>query len=153
MTEHYFSNKPQSESSPKTWKYRLRQKEYTFTSDVGVFSKHEVDFGSKLLIEQFSAPDVDGGILDVGCGYGPIGIVLADQFPERQILMIDVNERAVKLAEKNAAQNAVHNVAFQESNLFSGIKEKQFAAIVTNPPIRAGKKLCMQFWMKAIMRY
>lgn len=81
MSEHYFSNKPQSKTLPKTWTYQLRGKEYTFTSDVGVFSKNEVDFGSRLLIEQFQEPAVSGDLLDLGCGYGPIGIALAGSFP------------------------------------------------------------------------
>ncbi len=87
MSEHYFSQKPQSKSSPKTWKYRLRQKEFTFISDYGVFSKGEVDYGTRLLIEHFNPPSVKGDILDLGCGYGPIGIALASSFPDCQVTM------------------------------------------------------------------
>ncbi|GAB3069487.1 class I SAM-dependent methyltransferase [Virgibacillus ainsalahensis] len=146
MAEHYFSQKPQSESSPKTWSYQLKEKVYTFTSDVGVFSKNEVDFGSRLLIEQFSEPFVAGDFLDLGCGYGPIGITLADHFPKRQVVMTDVNERALTLAHLNAAENGVENAAFIRSDRFSGIRDCSFAAIVTNPPIRAGKKVVHQIF-------
>ncbi|MFC2949284.1 class I SAM-dependent methyltransferase [Virgibacillus sediminis] len=146
MAEHYFSNKPQSKSSPKTWKYELRNKVYTFTSDVGVFSKNEVDFGSRLLIEKFTAPDEPGDLLDLGCGYGPIGISLADSYPDRKVVMADVNERALGLAEKNAKQNGVTNVEFTYSDLFMGLKNRSFASVISNPPIRAGKKTVHQLF-------
>ncbi|HEX6593746.1 MAG TPA: class I SAM-dependent methyltransferase [Bacillota bacterium] len=141
MPEHYFSKKPQSKSSPKTWTYKLRNKWYTFTSDTGVFSKHEVDFGSKLLIEQFTAPDIEGDLLDLGCGYGPIGIALADHYRDRKVVMTDINERAIQLAKDNAKQNKIDNVEFINSDRFENICHRKFAAILTNPPIRAGKKV------------
>src|SRR6478735_48136 len=105
MSEHYFSQQPQSKSSPKSWSYQLRDRQYTFTSDAGVFSRNEVDYGSKLLVEQFNEPSIAGDFLDLGCGYGPIGIALADSYQNRHVLMADVNERALELAQKNAAKN------------------------------------------------
>lgn len=141
MSEHYFSQKPQSKSSPKHWNYRLRGKEYKFTSDVGVFSKNEVDFGSRLLIETFTPPEVPGDLLDLGCGYGPIGISIANELLERKIIMADVNERALALAASNAEQNEVSNVEFVVSDRFLGLENRKFAAILTNPPIRAGKSV------------
>lgn len=141
MSEHYFSEKPQSKSSPKKWNYQLRGKLYTFTSDIGVFSKDEVDFGSRLLIEQFREPEVTGDFLDLGCGYGPIGIAIADQFQDRAVVMADVNQRALYLAEQNAVNNKVENVKITESNGLSNIEMRKFAAVITNPPIRAGKKV------------
>ncbi|WP_024572794.1 methyltransferase, partial [Bacillus subtilis] len=68
MSEHYYSEKPSVKSNKQTWSFRLRNKDFTFTSDSGVFSKKEVDFGSRLLIDSFEEPEVEGGILDVGCG-------------------------------------------------------------------------------------
>jgi len=141
MTEHYFSQQPQSKSSPKTWKYQLRNKTYTFTSDIGVFSKNEVDFGSRLLIEQFTEPNITGDILDLGCGYGPIGIAIAGSFPKRTVYMTDINERALHLAHKNILQNNIENTKLIESDRFENLNELQFAAILSNPPIRAGKKI------------
>lgn len=141
MTEHYFSQQPQSKSSPKTWKYQLRNKTYSFTSDVGVFSKNEVDYGSRLLIENFKEPTVGGDFLDLGCGYGPIGIAIAGSYPNRQVYMTDVNERALNLANHNSEQNQIQNVSLIQSDLFSKLDDHQFAAILTNPPIRAGKKV------------
>lgn len=141
MSEHYFSQQPQSESSPRTWRYQLKGKEYTFTSDHGVFAKNEVDFGSKLLIETFTEPNAEGNLLDLGCGYGPIGIVLADHFSGRAVILADINERAMKLAQENAVENDVKNAGFVESDRFSNLSNRKFAAIITNPPIRAGKKV------------
>jgi 16S rRNA (guanine1207-N2)-methyltransferase len=113
---------------------------FRFKTDNGVFSKKEVDFGSRLLIEAFVLPNVEGPVLDVGCGYGPIGLSIAKNYPERIVHMIDVNERAIELAMANARQNAVDNVEIYESDTLINVKQSNFAAILTNPPIRAGKK-------------
>ncbi|WP_085993694.1 class I SAM-dependent methyltransferase [Oceanobacillus senegalensis] len=141
MTEHYFSEQPHSKSSPKTWKYHLRSNELTFTSDVGVFSKNEVDYGSRLLIETFREPKVSGDFLDLGCGYGPIGLALAKSFQNRTIIMVDVNSRALDLAKQNAKQNQLMNTEIIKSDGFLSVEGRLFAAILTNPPIRAGKKV------------
>lgn len=146
VSEHYFSNKPQSKTSPKTWKYILRGKELLFTSDAGVFSKNEVDFGSRLLIESFTEPEVAGDILDLGCGYGPIGIALAKSFEGRTVVMADINERAVALAEQNAKANEAENIEALQSDRLSKLAGRTFAAILTNPPIRAGKQVVHQMF-------
>lgn len=141
MTDHYYSSNPSVESKPFNFEYKLKGHSLTFTSDLGVFSKCEIDFGSKLLIESVVIPAVRGNILDVGCGYGPIGLTIAKENPDRQVEMVDVNERAMQLARKNSEQNKVHNVSIYQSNLFENVKDDSFAVIVTNPPIRAGKKV------------
>lgn len=141
MTDHYFSNNPQSKTDPKVWTYSLRGNVLKFMTDHGVFSKQEVDFGSRLLIETFKEPDVDGDLLDVGCGYGPIGLSLAATFPKRTITMVDVNERALSLAEENAGLNNIDNVKVLKSDVYEQVEHHQYAAILTNPPIRAGKKV------------
>lgn len=141
MSEHYFSKNPQSKSELKTWNYTLRGKEYSFTSDVGVFSKNEVDFGTRLIIEHFKAPAIAGDILDLGCGYGPIGVALADENQDRKVTMVDVNERALELARENAVRNNIENIEVIQSDGLSRLNHCSFAAIVTNPPIRAGKKV------------
>lgn len=141
MTNHYYSKKPQSKSSPKIWKYQLRKKEFTFISDTGVFSKNEVDYGSRLLIEHFTEPSRPGDILDLGCGYGPIGIAIAASFPDRKITMIDINERAVNLAKENIRMNQIKNAEAFVSDRFKELPNRLFATILTNPPIRAGKKI------------
>lgn len=140
MGDHYFSKNPDSQHRPHQFTYTLRGKQYTFHTDAGVFSKSEVDFGSRLLIETFEWPEIEGPILDVGCGYGPIGISLAAEQPNRMIHMIDVNDRALALARKNAQLNQVGNVNIYESDRLQNVDDEGFAAALTNPPIRAGKQ-------------
>ncbi|WP_209125310.1 class I SAM-dependent methyltransferase [Alkalihalobacillus sp. BA299] len=139
MTNHYYSEKPTVESNRNTFSFDLRGNTLTFTSDAGVFSKREVDFGSRLLIEVFEWPRVKGDLLDMGCGYGPIGLALAKENTEVTVHMADINERAVELANENAIQNKIENVKIVQSNLFDAIEKNDFAAVLTNPPIRAGK--------------
>lgn len=140
LSEHYYSRTQKVESDPKFWDFTLRNQLFRFKTDNGVFSKKEVDYGSRLLIEAFALPNVEGPILDVGCGYGPIGLSIAKNFQDRIVHMIDVNERAIELAKVNAKQNGVENVEIYESNTLINVKQSDFAAILTNPPIRAGKK-------------
>ncbi|MDN4527209.1 class I SAM-dependent methyltransferase [Fictibacillus fluitans] len=146
MSGHYYSENPDAKSNPKTWTFVLRDRELKFTSDAGVFSKKEVDFGSRLLIEEFVFPSISGDCLDVGCGYGPIGLALAKEEESRRFLMVDVNERALELTRENAKKNGITNVEARKSNLFDGVQESEFAAILTNPPIRAGKKVVHQLF-------
>ncbi|MCM3570057.1 class I SAM-dependent methyltransferase [Neobacillus mesonae] len=140
MTEHYYSRTQNVESNPQYWDFSLRNHRLRFKTDNGVFSKREVDFGSRLLIESFISPTIEGPILDVGCGYGPIGLSIAKDEQDRMIHMVDVNERAIQLAKENAGLNKIQNVEIYESDRLSSVNEMNFAAILTNPPIRAGKK-------------
>lgn len=141
MTEHYFSRNPQSKSMPKVWHYEIEGTPYKFTSDIGVFSKNEIDFGTALLIKHFKEPAIKGDILDLGCGYGPIGITTARTYQHRDIVMADINERAVALAKENMALNHIENAKVIQSDRFSSLEGRMFAAILTNPPIRAGKNV------------
>ncbi|WP_408008929.1 class I SAM-dependent methyltransferase [Pseudalkalibacillus sp. A8] len=141
MGDHYYSSKPVSESNIKDWSFTLRGRTFKFYSDAGVFSKNEVDFGSRLLIETFEKPETEGGILDMGCGYGPIGLSLAASYPDTLVSMVDINERAIELSKKNALRNQVDNVTIYQSDLYERVEEKDFSAILTNPPIRAGKSV------------
>jgi 16S rRNA (guanine1207-N2)-methyltransferase len=140
MTNHYYSNKPEAESNPQTIQFELRGHSIRFKTDQGVFSKREVDFGSRTLIETFELPETEGALLDVGCGYGPIGLALAKEFGDRVVHMVDVNERALSLAIENANTNGVRNVSIYQSDRYENVEETGFAAILTNPPIRAGKE-------------
>ncbi|BBN97403.1 hypothetical protein St703_01080 [Sporolactobacillus terrae] len=147
LTEHYYSEHPHVKSNPHSLSATLRQHNFVFTTDAGVFSKNAIDFGSALLIETFYEPQISGAFLDMGCGYGPIGIALARDFPDRDVVMVDINERAVALAAKNAQENQVNPVVLQ-SSLFEKVTG-DFAAIVTNPPIRAGKQVVHQIFRDA----
>jgi 16S rRNA (guanine1207-N2)-methyltransferase len=147
MSEHYYSKKPQIESNPRRVKFNLLGHSFQFETDRGVFSKSEVDFGSRTLIETFQIPSIEGVIFDIGCGYGPIGLAIAKENPNRTVYMMDVNERAIALAKKNAEINGIQNVRIFESDGVSAVKEElQVAAILTNPPIRAGKEVVFEFY-------
>ncbi|KMJ56778.1 16S rRNA methyltransferase [Bacillus sp. LL01] len=149
MMNHYYTNKPSVESNRQQWNFDLKGNNLSFTTDAGVFSKKEVDFGSRVLIEEFEEPEVEGRILDVGCGYGPIGLSLAKSFSDRQVDMIDVNERAVELAKENAVINKVENVSIFTSDIYENVTSTDYAAILSNPPIRAGKKVVHEILEKA----
>ncbi|WP_439443185.1 class I SAM-dependent methyltransferase [Listeria aquatica] len=136
---HYFTNDDSLSSNRQIFHYELRGFDLRFVSDDGVFSKKTVDFGSRLLIETFEQPDCAGKFLDVGCGYGPIGLSLAKSFPDREVEMVDVNQRALSLASEGAELNRIQNVRIYESSVYQNVDENEFAAIISNPPIRAGK--------------
>src|SRR5690625_6827772 len=147
MADHYYSEQPHSEFITETWSYSLKGHPFTFTSGTGVFSKGKVDFGSALLVETFKEPDIEGDFLDLGCGYGPIGISLDYEYTNRHVVMVDVNERAVELTKMNANQNNVSNVTvIQRDGLSKLDQQATFAAIVMNPPIRIGKQKVYSFF-------
>lgn len=149
MSQHYYSKNPQTTSNPQEWTYTLRGEKFHFQTDAGVFSKGEVDFGSRLLIETYKDSDLDGPVLDVGCGYGPIGMAIAKEFPHKEVHMVDVNARAIELAKKNTEKNGVSNVSIYESDSLSAVEADGFSAILTNPPIRAGKATIFRFYEEA----
>ncbi|TMW70017.1 class I SAM-dependent methyltransferase [Alteribacter natronophilus] len=150
---HYYSEKPDVESSPAQVKVTIRGQELSFLSDRGVFSRGDLDFGTRTLLEAFELPETEGPIADIGCGWGPIGITLASEFRGRSFLMGDINERAVSLAKRNAEKNGVSgNTDIIVSSLFSAVDTEGFAAILTNPPIRAGKQVVHQLFEDAFSR-
>lgn len=153
LPEHYYSQKPDVESNPKVWDFTLRGRTLRFKSDNGVFSKKEVDFGSRLLIEAFQLNSrLKGDILDVGCGYGPIGLSIAASYPEVTVHLIDINSRAVELSRENAKTNGISNAIIYESDRLEEVNSDQFAAILTNPPIRAGKKVVQDIFEQSYER-
>ncbi|WP_069366442.1 class I SAM-dependent methyltransferase [Salisediminibacterium beveridgei] len=150
MSDHYYSGKPGSESKQKMISETLKGRDFTFIVDRGVFSGHAVDFGSKLLIEHFEEPQAAGDILDIGCGWGPIGLAVAAAYPERQIGMIDVNERSVSLAKVNAGKNSITNQTIALKDATDGLSDSNYAAVLTNPPIRAGKDVVFRIYEEAV---
>ena len=132
---YYFTNDESLKSEIRTNKVIINNLPFTFYTDNGVFSKKGLDFGTRSLLEALNIKE--GNMLDLGCGYGPIGIYLAKKYniiPD----MVDVNIRSINLAIKNASLNNV-NVNVFESDGFSNIN-KSYDYIITNPPIRVGKE-------------
>ena len=148
MSEHYYTKRPTVQSDQHTIEATLRGKKFTFLTDAGVFSKKGVDYGSKHLIETLELPPA-AQVLDVGCGYGPIGLTAAALCPEGHITMVDINERAVELAQENARRNRITNVTILQSDLLDRVKNKIFDVILTNPPIRAGKETVHRIFTEA----
>jgi 16S rRNA (guanine1207-N2)-methyltransferase len=138
MSDHYYTQKPGVKQDRRIHEVSLRGRSYRFFTDAGVFSKTGVDYGSRVLIEALKLQPA-WAVLDVGCGYGPIGLTAASLVPQGIVTMIDINERAVELSRENAVLNGISNVQVLQSDLFEAVKSSMFDAIVTNPPIRAGK--------------
>ena len=137
--DHYFSQRPTSASEPTAFTVTLLGRALTFKTDAGVFSRARIDPGTRLLIESAPLPPA-GRILDLGAGYGPIGIAVAKARPDLAVHLAEVNERAAELARENAALNGVRNVTVHVGDGFSALPQGvRFAAILTNPPYRAGK--------------
>ena len=144
---HYFTNENNLKSEIRTIRYTNGAFSLVFNSDNGVFSKDHLDFGSKLLIEtMIKNIDKNKSILDVGCGYGFIGISLA-KILNSKVVMVGINKRAVHLTNMNIKENKVNAQAF-ESNIYENVKEK-FDVIVSNPPIRAGKNIVLEILERA----
>ena len=142
----YFDNEKLPSKMVKTSAVILG-KRFTFFTDNGVFSKDGLDFGSRLLLETIPLEEVGGKVLDMGCGYGVFGITL-NKILSCSVDMVDVNLRALHLSEINAKENRCSNVRIFESFTYSNIDSK-YTSIVTNPPIRAGKKVVYDIVMNA----
>ncbi len=141
MSEHYYSAQPGSKHDLDQISLELRGVQLVLNTDAGVFSKKKLDTGTELLLKSLRlSPDFQQ-ILDLGCGYGPIGLTLAKLMPESKIYMVDINQRAVDLSIQNAALNGVSNVIIKAGDGFTPVQEMKFDLIVTNPPIRAGKQV------------
>lgn len=119
----------------------IRKVTLKLITDAGIFSKNRLDPGTELLVESLPLSPELKAVLDLGCGYGPIGLTIAKLLPEATIYMSDINERAVELGIKNARLNGVANVIIKPGEGFEPFTGQKFDLIVTNPPIRAGKQV------------
>lgn len=145
---HYYENDPNLKSNIKNIDYTYYGNVINYQVDLGVFSKDRVDFGTNVLLQ--SLPTfTNEKVLDVGCGYGAIGIAIAKVYLNCDVMMCDVNLRAISLTEKNIKLNNVKNAKVIESNTYENINDK-YDIIITNPPIRAGKKVVMDICLNAI---
>ncbi|SFX38805.1 16S rRNA (guanine1207-N2)-methyltransferase [Thermoactinomyces sp. DSM 45891] len=149
MSDHYYSKNPISKKEERDFEVMVRGEKLSFQTDAGVFSKKGLDFGSRFLIESV---DLKGAchILDLGCGYGPIGLSIAKMNPNIHVTMVDINERAVELAKKNAVYNRLsERVNIFVSDRFEKVAGMKFDCILLNPPIRTGKTVIYQMFAEA----
>lgn len=147
MNDHYYTRDPHSESRPVECEYAYRGERLRFVTDAGVFSKGEVDTGTALLLDALPG-EMGGEILDLGCGWGVIGISIARKWPGARVVMADVNLRALELSRENARRNRAE-VECVESDGMAALGGRTFDAVVTNPPIRAGKQVIYRMFADA----
>ena len=144
---HYYDGKVDLKSEIKTFEYHYDDEKFIFATDNGVFSKDTVDHASRLLIDCVRKYGLGKNVLDYGCGWGPIGIILKRLKPEVNIDLVDVNERAISLANTNAKANRV-DVSVLKCDDISTLN-KTYDTIILNPPIRAGKTVVYDMYKKA----
>lgn len=146
MSEHYYTSTPTSEHEARSFRAVFAGRVLAFDTDAGVFSKQHVDPGSELLCGALPE-DLSGDVLDMGCGWGAMTVLTLARFPKLNITMADVNERALSLAVANVEKNRMQARAVL-SDGFERI-EGMFDAVITNPPIRAGKAVIYKMFEDA----
>lgn len=138
MTQHYYSENPNIAHDEKQVIYEVMGNEFRCVTDAGVFSRDGLDMGTRIMLEVM--PEMHGRVLDLGCGWGPVGLAVGKKYPETDILMTDINLRAVETAEKNLRANGVKNARAVQGDGFENVEGK-FDFILLNPPIRTGKNV------------
>ena len=145
---HYYSREQNDiESNPSYFNFNFKGLELKFKTDNGVFSKDYIDYGSFAMLKAFIPNDIDLPILDMGSGYGPIGITVSRLFG-KLVYMCEINERAYNLSLENINANKANCKAFN-SDLYEKVEGLKFSSIITNPPIRAGKDIVFKIYDEA----
>ena len=149
---HYFSEVQDVKSAKKIINYEIKNEKFEFLTDNGVFSKTKVDFGTDVMLRTFLNENKklkNIRILDIGCGYGVVSVVLKKFFEKTKILSTDVNERALELTKENIQKNnRTDDFEVRKSFVFDNISEN-FDVILSNPPIRAGKQVIFEIYEKS----
>lgn len=146
MAHQYFEDNTMLSHQCQEWETVVNETGYRFKTDSGVFSRQRLDFGTRVLLETvIQAEFHPKKILDLGCGYGPVGTVMGTEYPEATLHMVDVSERAMELARYNVSANQVAHAKIYSSNIYQEVKVRDFDLILTNPPIRAGKEVVHTF--------
>jgi len=149
---HYFSEVQDVKSAKKIINYEIKNEKFEFLTDNGVFSKTKVDFGTDVMLRTFLNENKkleNIRILDIGCGYGVVSVVLKRFFEKAKILSTDVNERALELTKENIQKNnRTDDFEVRKSFVFDNISEN-FDVILSNPPIRAGKQVIFEIYEKS----
>lgn len=143
----YFTNDKEIKNEEIIVTYTFKGKELKLLSNAGVFSKNRVDFGTNLLLNHLELRGTK--FLDLGCGYGIVGVAIASVDKEHNVLSVDVNERAVELTNQNYKANSIRNGKAIVNNAYQNLFEK-FDMIITNPPIRAGKEVVYEMVLGGI---
>ncbi len=149
MTEHYYSENPGVAHDEREVIFEVLDQRLNCTTDAGVFSRDGLDMGTRVLLE--ALPELRGRVLDLGCGWGPVGVALGRRDPALEIVMTDVNARAVELAARNLRANGVTNARAAQSDGFDRV-DGDFDFIVLNPPIRTGKAVIYGLFAGAARR-
>jgi 16S rRNA (guanine1207-N2)-methyltransferase len=136
-SNHYFSERPTARGQRRTFTATLRGRDIHLITEPGVFSRGRVDRGTRLLVEHMEVGEEDR-FLDLGCGYGVVGIVAALLAPTAQVTLVDINQRAVELARANLRANGIQNAQVLHGDGFAPLPGRTFDVIALNPPIRAG---------------
>ena len=136
--EQYFTERPRSRSSPRTLRFLYRGEMLTFAVDDGVFAARRLDPGTALLIENLTIAPTDR-VLDLGCGWGPVGIAAAKAARSGHVVLTEVNRRAARLATRNLESNRIANAEVRVGAFYAPVADEQFDLIATNPPYRAGR--------------
>ncbi|MEE3343040.1 MAG: methyltransferase [Bacilli bacterium] len=144
----YFEENKELIDNKKIITINFKDKYYKLYTNNGVFSKDKLDYGTKLLLENITENDLTGNILDLGCGYGIIGIILATTYPNSLVDMCDITDRAISLSKENSRNLNLNNTNIFKSNIYENINKK-YNYIITNPPIRAGKEIIRIFLFDA----
>jgi 16S rRNA (guanine1207-N2)-methyltransferase len=142
----YYEARPQTPSKPVVFHLKWKDTRFTFTTDAGVFSKGELDPGTRLLLTALPLP-LQGSLLDLGCGWGPVGVIAGKLSPGASITMCDINERAVALAKQNLLANGVKAEVFCTDGT-KGL-QNSYSVIALNPPIRSGKETVYRLFREA----
>lgn len=142
--EHYFASTPRSPQRPRVVRVALRGQPWAFQTAGGVFARRGLDAGTRLLIETMRVGRADR-VLDLGCGYGAIGLVAARLAPRGRVWLIDANQRAAALAQTNADENGISNVRVVVGDGAAAVRDGSIDLVVTNPPIRAGRRVVETF--------
>ena len=146
--EQYFAERPRSHSARKELRFLYRGELLSFAVDAGVFASHGLDPGTGLLIEHLAIGD-RARVLDLGCGWGAVGVAAAKLAPRGSVVLTDVNRRAARLAVENLARNGIRNAEVRVGRLFAPVAEERFDLIATNPPFHAGRDVVTEMLEEA----
>ena len=142
---HYFEYDPNMISNRHEIKFEILGRKFNLMSDNGVFSKSELDDGTRTLIETSFNHGLRGKVLDLGCAIGTVGLVLKSLLNDLQVTMVDVQHNAVELAKENIKRLKLDGIEAYESDVVESV-QTTFDYVLTNPPIRAGKAVVHQFF-------